>query len=159
VVNATDGNPRRSRRKRPTNPAAKCCESVALPPLPHNRILLPAKTIWVISMAVLSRMGRSARKLSIIERWSAIACSNICSNIGVDFNKYDMASTLCDARHGALEPGLSSLLSSSLLSYSQRGAYKALVLGIDWSPYSKRSLRISRSRGCHLPEAAGRRIY
>jgi hypothetical protein len=41
VVSAIAARPGRSRSKRPTSSAAKCCASAAEPPLPQARILLP----------------------------------------------------------------------------------------------------------------------
>jgi hypothetical protein len=42
VVSATAASPGRSRSKRPTNSAAKCCASAAEPPLPQISTLPPA---------------------------------------------------------------------------------------------------------------------
>ena len=39
TVSAMAGKAARSKRKRLTNSAAMCCESAALPPLPHNNSL------------------------------------------------------------------------------------------------------------------------
>src|SRR5271165_3751239 len=43
VVRAMDVKPERSRRKHPTNSAARCCESAALPASPHRRTALCPK--------------------------------------------------------------------------------------------------------------------
>src|ERR687883_290100 len=61
---ATAGSERRSSRKRPTNSAARCCASAALPPLPKNRSLLPAASALVHAAAarlISPSMSSSAR--------------------------------------------------------------------------------------------------
>jgi len=51
VVRAMEGSPLRRRRKRPTSSAARCWESAALPPLPHQSTLLPRTNASVIRVA------------------------------------------------------------------------------------------------------------
>src|SRR5215469_13415648 len=74
VVRAIEGSPRRSCLNLPTNSAAKCCASAALPPFPHHKILFPPTTACVISVAICrSTLSWEASDLTT-DRCSAIAC-------------------------------------------------------------------------------------
>src|ERR1035438_5953741 len=73
VVRAMEGKARRERWKRPTSSAARCCESAALPPLPHHRILFPASKQSVMRSAARSKESSCATNWRMMVRCSAIA--------------------------------------------------------------------------------------
>src|ERR1035441_123512 len=73
VVRAMEGKARRARWKRPTSSAARCCESAALPPLPHHRILFPASRQSVMRAAARSKASSCATNWRMMVRCSAIA--------------------------------------------------------------------------------------
>src|ERR1039457_7164729 len=73
VVRAMEGKARRVWRKRPTSSAARRCESAALPPLPHHRILFPASRQSVMRTAARSNASSCATNWRTIVRCSAIA--------------------------------------------------------------------------------------
>ena len=74
MVRATAGRAARSRSKRPTSSAAKCCASAAEPPLPQARILPPASrqapsALPLLKMYRSAARGRARARLEPAAAW------------------------------------------------------------------------------------------
>src|SRR5690606_5244964 len=79
VFRATPASGRRSRSKRPTSSAMKCCASAADPPLPHARILLLFASAPNSTSTLVASGSTSSRALALKVSTASSKCDVMCA--------------------------------------------------------------------------------
>src|SRR5436190_4704822 len=91
VVSAIAARPGRSTTKRPTNSAARCCASAALPPLPKSKSLPPAARQSLIKRAASTiwrpQLPATFNRRSAPSRREAATCSSAFSKFTSLFSR------------------------------------------------------------------------